>query len=271
MTRHKLLVAAIVPALVVMSLSACNRAPAEGAVATAPEAIQQSASNPGVETAQPGEQMAVEPAAPAGPVVEYADVDRVKPVTVKESIFGTVTSVDELTRDSTKPREVCEDVVIQERAPERDGNVGGTVAGAVIGGALGNQVGKGDGRKAATVAGAIAGGVIGRNIDRRSENGKIVSRTEQQCHTEEETVSTVTGYQVRYRKSNGSTGSQRMEDRPSIGSRINLGSTSKTVGYDVTYTYAGKQSTVRMDSKPGDQLQVIDGQVVTGTAPVSQR
>jgi len=282
MTRQKILVAALVPALAVMTLSACNRAPADanaqGAVNTTPAAVQQSGTMPAqttpAETA-PAEtpQVAVEPAmtaAPAAPAVEYADVTRVKPVTVKETIYGTVTGSNEITSQSTQSHQVCADVVVQDRLPERDGNVGGTVAGAVIGGVIGNQVGKGNGRKAATLAGAVAGGFAGHAIDKRSDNGKVVSRTEQQCHDEDQAVSNVIGYDVNYRKSNGSTGSMRMDNAPARGSRIALGSTQKTVGYDVTYKYAGRQSTVRMNSKPGDQLTVVDGKVVTQSAPVNR-
>ena len=100
--------------------------------------------------------------------VAYADVVGVKPITEKEKLYATVIGTDPVRETSTSstPREVCNDVVVQERLPERDGNVGGTVAGAVIGGLLGNQVGRGNGKKAATVAGAVGGGFVGRAIDR---------------------------------------------------------------------------------------------------------
>ncbi|WP_152983941.1 glycine zipper 2TM domain-containing protein, partial [Stenotrophomonas panacihumi] len=93
-----------------------------------------------------------------GKGLEYADVVKVDPVTQKEKVYATVIgseAVRETTSTST-PHEVCKDVVVQERLPERDGNVGGTVVGAVIGGVLGNQVGGGNGRKVATAAGAVA-------------------------------------------------------------------------------------------------------------------
>ena len=234
---------------------------------TTPAAVEQSATIP------PSEAPAVLPQqdVPApGPSVSYAEVVRVKPVTVAQTIRGTVTAAEPLVQASTAPQEVCADVVVEERQPERDGNVGGTVAGAVVGGVLGNQVGGGDGRKLATLAGAIAGGFAGHEIDKRHENGKVVSRTEQQCHTENQTSTDVIGYEVTYRKPDGSIGSKRMDTQPAIGSSINLGSTRKTVGYDVTYSFQGKQSTIRMDRRPGDQLPVIDGRVVLDSRPVSQ-
>src|SRR5690606_6923076 len=74
--------------------------------------------------------------------LDYADVIGVAPVTEKAELFATVIGSEPVreTTTSSSPRQVCEDVVVQERLPERDGNVGGTVAGAVIGGLVGNQV-----------------------------------------------------------------------------------------------------------------------------------
>jgi uncharacterized protein YcfJ len=200
--------------------------------------------------------------------VAYADVVGVKPITEKEKVYADVIGTKAVSQTSTTstPREVCNDVVVQERLPERDGNVGGTVAGAVVGGLLGNQVGKGNGRKLATVAGAVGGGFAGREIDKRHVGGKVVNRTERQCHTVTDTSqsSHVVGYDVTYRNADGTTGTMRMGSKP--GSRIQMGSQDKTVGYDVTYRYDGQESTIRMDQKPGDRLPVIDGQVVTQTA-----
>ncbi|HYM86676.1 MAG TPA: glycine zipper 2TM domain-containing protein, partial [Pseudoxanthomonas sp.] len=118
--------------------------------------------------------------------LQYADVVKVDPITNKNKVYATVIGsepVRETTTTST-PHEVCNDVVVQERLPERDGNTGGTVAGAVIGGLLGNQVGKGNGRKAATAGGAVVGGLIGNKVDKNHVGGRVVNRTERQCHTE---------------------------------------------------------------------------------------
>ena len=159
--------------------------------------------------------------------------------------------------------------MVQERLPERDGNVGGTVVGAVVGGLLGNQVGKGDGRKLATVAGAVAGGAIGNRVDKNHVGGQMVNKTERQCHTEQATSesSRVTGYNVTYRNPDGTTGTMRMDKKPD--GRIPLGNDSKVVGYDVTYRYQGVEKTARMEHQPeGDRLPVLDGQLVTQTASV---
>ena len=206
----------------------------------------------------------------AAPLLQYAQIVKVDPVTQRERLYATVIGTEPVreTTHTTVPKEVCEDVVVQERLPERDGNVGGTVAGAVIGGLLGNQVGGGNGKKAATVAGAVAGGAIGNQVDKRHVGGRVVNRTERQCHTENATSesSRVTGYNVTYRNPDGTTGTMRMDSKP--GSRIAMGTTDKVIGYDVTYRFEGQDKTIRLDQKPGDRLPVIDGQVVTQTASV---
>lgn len=235
--------------------------------APAAAATSQPLAAPGSEPAPTGNAIPTQ----AAPRLEYADVLAVKPVTAKEPLYATVVRSEPIRETSTvnTPREVCEDVVVQERLPERDGNAGGTVVGALVGGLVGNQVGKGDGRKLATVAGAVAGGYVGHEIDKRHEGGKVVNRTERQCHTVTDTSTSerTVGWNVTYRRPDGSLGSMRMDSKP--GSRIALGDGSKTIGYDVTYRWNGETHTVRMDQKPGAQLPVVDGQVVLQTAAVS--
>ena len=205
--------------------------------------------------------------------LQYAEVVKAEPITSSEKLYATVIGTEPVreTTQTSVPREVCEDVVVEERLPERDGNVGGTVAGAVIGGLLGNQVGGGSGKKAATAAGAIAGGVIGNKVDKDKERGQVVTSTERQCHMED-TVSEsskVTDYNVTYRNADGTTGTMRMASKP--GNRIAMGNTDRVLGYDVTYLLDGQQGTLRMDSKPqGDRLPVVDGQVVTSTTALEQ-
>jgi len=218
-----------------------------------------------------GDQPLDETGIPSSGRVEYADVVDVKPITKKEALYAQVIGTEPVKETSTTstPREVCQDVAVQERAPERDGNVGGTVVGAVVGGLLGNQVGSGNGKKAATVAGAVAGGFAGREIDKRHVGGKVVDKTERQCHTETSTSqsSRTVAWNVTYRNPDGTTGTMRTGDKP--GSRISLGSESRTVGYDVTYRYEGQEHTARMAEKPGQRLPVVDGQVITQVASAS--
>lgn len=204
--------------------------------------------------------------------LEYADVTEVAPVTEEQELFAAVIGTDPVTETSTtsSPRQVCNDVVVQDRLPERDGNVGGTVVGAIVGGALGNQVGDGSGQKAATVAGAVAGGFAGRAIDRRHVGGQVVQRVETECRTVSDTSQSThtVGYNVTYRNPDGTTGTMRMGSKP--GDKVSLGTEEKVVGYDVTYRYQGQQQTVRLDEKPGERLPVIDGEVVTRTAVATE-
>jgi uncharacterized protein YcfJ len=216
--------------------------------------------------------VAEESAIPSAGRLDYAQVIGVEPVTEKQKLFATVIgseAVRETTTSST-PREVCEDRVVQERLPERDGNVGGTVAGALIGGLVGNQVGGGNGRKLATVAGAVGGGFAGREIDRRHVGGRVVERVDRQCRTVSDTSqsSRVVGYNVTFRNPDGTTGTMRTDRKP--GKQIPLGSETVTVAYDVTYRIDGQERTLRMDERPGDRLPVIDGQVVTQVAAVDE-
>ncbi|MBC7988168.1 MAG: glycine zipper 2TM domain-containing protein [Luteimonas sp.] len=209
-------------------------------------------------------------AVPSSGRVEYARVVDVDPITEKKELFAAVIGTEPVRETSTtsSPREVCEDVVVQERLPERDGNVGGTVAGALIGGLVGNQVGGGNGKKAATAAGAVAGGFIGNRVDRRHVGGQVASRTDRQCRTVSDTSqsSRVVAYNVTYRNPDGTTGTMRTGSKP--GNQISLGNSDEVVGYDVTYSYDNQERTIRMDEKPGERLPVIDGQVVTQTAAV---
>ncbi|HSR65353.1 MAG TPA: glycine zipper 2TM domain-containing protein [Xanthomonadaceae bacterium] len=208
--------------------------------------------------------------APGGTRLDYADVVNVQPVSEKQKLYAQVIGTEPVRETSTvsTPREVCNDVVVQEQAPRRDPhNVGGTVAGAVIGGLIGNQVGAGTGKKLATVGGAVGGAFAGRAIEQRHAENQTVSRTEHQCHTESSTsqASRVVAYNVTYRNPDGTTGTMRMGSRP--GSRILVGSDRKAIGYDVTYRYEGSEHTVRMAQKPeGDRLPVVDGKVVTQVA-----
>jgi uncharacterized protein YcfJ len=207
-----------------------------------------------------------------GDGLEYAQVLDVSPVNESRERYATVIGTEPVreTSTTTVPREVCEDVVVADRMPERDGNVGGTVAGAVIGGLVGNQIGGGNGRKLATVGGAVAGGMIGNRVDRNHVGGQVVNRTERRCHTTSSTSSSsrTVAWNVTYRNPDGTTGTMRTDRKP--GERIALGSEDIPVAYDVTYRYDGREATVRLPDRPtGDRLPVVDGQVVTQVAAVT--
>lgn len=186
----------------------------------------------------------------------YAEVVSATPITEKEPIYGDVLSSTAVTEMRTGSREVCEDVAVEKRQPERFGNKDGAVVGAVVGGLIGSQVGGGSGKKIATVAGAVGGGFAGREIDERHEGGKKYTEIERQCRTVTEPREEVIGYDVQYR-SEGAVSTTRVGKKP--GAQILLGERDKVVGYDVTWRYEGQTGSLVMDQDPGDRLPIKDG------------
>ena len=218
-----------------------------------------------------GEPLPMDSAIPASGRVEYAQVVGVEPVLEREKLYATVIGSEPVRESSTtsNPQQVCEDVVVQERLPERDGNVGGTVAGALIGGLVGNQVGGGNGRKAATAAGAVAGGFIGNRVDRNHVGGQVVNRVDRRCRTvnNTSTSSRTVAWNVTYRNPDGTTGTMQTDRKP--GKQIALGTDDRTVAYDVRYMLDGDIRSVRMAQPPGERVPLLDGQVVTQVASIA--
>lgn len=186
----------------------------------------------------------------------YAEVVAATPITEKEPIYGDVISSNAITETRTGSRQVCEDVTVEKRRPERFGNKDGTVIGAVVGGLIGSQVGGGSGKKVATVAGAVGGGFAGREIDRRHTGGERYTEVEQKCHTVSEPREEVIGYDVEYR-SDGKVAKTRVDEKP--GEQILVGERDRIVGYDVTWRYEGQTGSLVMDQDPGERLPVKDG------------
>ncbi len=106
---------------------------------------------------------------------------------------------------------------------------GGAVMGAIAGGAMGNAIGDGGGRAAATILGIVGGAILGDRIE-GSPSAQV--QNVQQCSTQ-------TFYE------------------------------NRTVAYNVTYEYAGKQYSVQMPQDPGPyvRLQITP---VGGTTPPAQ-
>ena len=145
-----------------------------------------------------------------------------------------VVAVREVTEPMLTPRETCEDVQVQHRAPVKDEHrVAGTVVGGLAGGLLGSTVGGGRGKTLATVAGAAAGGYAGNQVQKNMQEKDVVTTTERRCKTVNER-------------------------------------SQKVVGYNVTYRLEGKDGVVRTSFKPGPKLPVKDGQVVT-TPPADNK
>jgi uncharacterized protein YcfJ len=105
---------------------------------------------------------------------------------------------------------------VQPVAVQRPSSGAGAVIGALAGGILGNTVGGGGGRAAATALGAVGGAVVG---DRVEGGGYPQVQNMQQCSTQ-----------------------TYLENR--------------TVGYTVTYEYAGRQYSVQMPNDPGPTVRL---------------
>lgn len=114
--------------------------------------------------------------------------------------------------------------------PQQQSSGAGGLVGAVVGGLLGNTIGHGTGRAAATGIGVIAGAAVGDNVERRG-NAPVAS-TQQACSTQ-------TFYE------------------------------NRTVGYNVTYEYAGKQYQVQMPYDPGPTVQLQITPVGGSAAPLA--
>lgn len=104
----------------------------------------------------------------------------------------------------------------------------GALIGGIAGGAMGNAVGDGSGRALATAIGLIGGAIVGDRI----EGGQpSETRTVQQCSTQ-------TFYE------------------------------NRTVAYDVTYEYAGRQYRTQMPQHPGPFVRLSVTPVPSGPPPV---
>ena len=75
---------------------------------------------------------------------------------------------------------------------------GGVILGGLTGGLLGNTIGHGNGRAASTVVGAVIGAVVGDHIANRDSAPMAVTRPVQRCQIVQSYRQVVTGYQVTY-------------------------------------------------------------------------
>ncbi|MEY4652235.1 MAG: hypothetical protein RI884_816 [Pseudomonadota bacterium] len=112
----------------------------------------------------------------------------------------------------------------QQVAVEQPRSGAGALLGAVAGGAAGNAIGDGSGRAAATMIGIVGGAILGNKIE-----GSPGTRLQDQT-----TCSTQNFYE------------------------------NRTVGYNVTYEYAGRQYQVQLPQDPGPTLRV---QVTPAASP----
>lgn len=147
--------------------------------------------------------------------------------------FARVVAVQPITESTTSshPRQVCQDEQVAVPETYKDQNqVGGAVVGGLVGALAGHQIGGGKGKTLATIGGAAAGAYAGHEIQKHhQENNQTKTETRNVCHT--------------------------VTDK---------NTSTKTVGYDVTYSLNGQTGHIRMDHNPrvGTGLPVRNGEVV---------
>ena len=144
--------------------------------------------------------------------------------------FAEVLASTPVTETIKTPRQECRNVTITHRKPVQDQHkILGTVVGAALGGVVGHQFGGGSGKKVATAAGAVAGGYAGNQVQGNMQAGDTYTTTEQRCKTVQE-------------------------------------SSTRTIGYDVSYRLAGQEGVIRMEKQPGKTIPVEDGKLVVNNA-----
>jgi uncharacterized protein YcfJ len=147
------------------------------------------------------------------------------------------------------------------------GSVAGMVIGGLVGGALGNNVGKGSGKAVATAAGIVGGAALGYNLGGRTKNDRTTSSSSGQTYDGNYVsgpVTTVIGPNGEVVGHASALPADHHAHRPQHGEyvrheqRCNTQSMleSKTVGFNVTYEYAGKQYTTQFANDPGQWVQI---------------
>ncbi|TWO72971.1 glycine zipper 2TM domain-containing protein [Caenimonas sedimenti] len=110
---------------------------------------------------------------------------------------------------------------------EQQTSGGGGLLGALIGGGIGSQIGGGSGRTAGAIIGTVGGAILGNQIE---ANNNRQAYAQPQCTT-----------QVTYE--------------------------NRTVGYNVTYEYGGRQHTVQMPYDPGPTIRLRVSPMVQNDEP----
>ena len=96
-----------------------------------------------------------------------------------------------------EPRQQCwtETVTTYQEAPR---HYGGTLLGGITGGLIGSTIGDGNGRIAAAAVGAAIGALVGNRADERRNYSTAVPQQVQRCQNVDNYRQGITGYQVTY-------------------------------------------------------------------------
>jgi uncharacterized protein YcfJ len=142
---------------------------------------------------------------------------------------GRVISSTPVVQQVPVQRQVCNQPQgYVQQAPQGGGSGAGALLGAIAGGILGHTVGGGMGNAVATGVGAVAGAAVGDNLERNRAPQYVQGPA--QC-----------GVQTAYE--------------------------NRTVGYNVTYEYAGKNFTVQMPYDPGPTVKLQVTPMSSSAAP----
>ena len=154
-----------------------------------------------------------------------------------ESVLGTVTNVDTMTRSYIRktPRDerICEikEIPVYEEAKQGD-EIGSMIIGGLLGSAVGNKLSDANGGGA---AGAVAGALLGRQHAKNStQKSNIIGyRHQEECQTKrvllEEEVTKITGYRLQV-EADGRILSLENPNPASIGDRVEV---RKQVSYSL--------------------------------------
>lgn len=115
--------------------------------------------------------------------------------------YATVIQSKPLYRKVNRPQQYCWEERV--RVPSRHQSLSGTIAGGLIGGVVGHQFGGGHGKDALTVAGAAIGASIGHESDKKRDYYSSVVQTRRHCEMQNNYVSELEGYKVKYRYKGG--------------------------------------------------------------------
>ena len=153
--------------------------------------------------------------------------------TVALAAFGVQAQAQDITARVISATPVVQQVQVprtvcsnQPMAVQQPGSGAGALIGAIAGGLLGNTIGAGAGRAVATGVGVVAGAAVGDRVD---GGGGATVQNMQACNTQ-------TFYE------------------------------NRTVGYNVSYEYAGRQYTVQTPNDPGPNIR-LQLSPVGATAP----
>ena len=141
--------------------------------------------------------------------------------TYEEAPVLSVTPVYHLVELTTPQQECWEEDVVRRESYRDRGSATPSILGAVLGGALGNAVGH---HKRNKQVGAVVGAILGTSIARditRVDNSTTYIDTVERCRT----------VHTRHQE-------------------------EKLVGYDVLYSYNGRERLVRMPQDPGSSVRV---------------